>query len=119
MRGRTPDGRLELEVEPATGCCGGACLWYRGPRRTRLPGGPDLEVGTLLKVAIRKRDLLLGSLLLYGSPLGALLLGGLLGSAWGDLGCLLGAAGGLTAALALAARLESRLTPRVELSTMR
>lgn len=119
VRARTPDGRVELEIDSTKGCCGGACLWFPRSKRAWLSAGPDAEVGSLLNVTIRKRDLLLGSLVLYGLPLGALLIGGLLGAAWGDLGCLLGAGGAVTGALIFARRFEALLAPRFDLRISR
>ena len=84
-----------------------------------LPAAPDVEVGSRLKVAIRKHDLLLGSLVLYGLPLGALLIGGLLGAVWGDLGSLLGASAAVAVALKSARRFEAHWSPRLDLSITR
>ena len=107
---------LKIEVDAAATCCGGACLWFRGPRSVALESQEAFELGSTVRISIPKHDVLLASALLYGVPLGALLLGGLGGSAFGDLGCLAGALGALAAAVVATPRrwLEARLSRHLQ-----
>ena len=114
-------GSIDVEFAPPARCkgCDGACLWYRVPDRQRatFQAPANVGVGTTVTVTLPDRYLLLGTLLVYGVPLAALLAGAVLGmTAFGtDLGAAAGAALGLGAALRAAPLLRRRL----ERSTVR
>lgn len=108
-------GRVEVEFCPPARCrgCEGACLWRRMPAAQRLTFDTSLAlaVGTQVVVALPDRYLLLGSLLVHGLPLAALLAGALGGAAitGTDVGAAVGAVTGIAAALLLVPRLRARL----------
>ena len=89
---------IDVEFAPPTRCkgCDGACLWYRVPaRQTATFQAPlGVQVGSTVTVTLPERYLLLGTLLVYGVPLAALLAGAVLGMAalGSDLGATVGAA---------------------------
>ena len=108
-------GRIEVELTPQPGChgCNGACRWYGagGSRRLTVATRRALAVGTPVTVSVADRELLRGAAIVYGLPLLGLLGGALLGFAvWGsDLGTAAGAGAALTATLAVAWGLRTRL----------
>jgi len=108
-------GRVEVEFGAPPRCqgCDGACLWYRVPATVRatFDGVADVAVGTAVTVTLPDRHLLLAMLLVYGVPLCALLVGGLLGMAAlrSDLGAAAGAVAAVVAALLAAPVLRRRL----------
>lgn len=117
------DGSFELELDERAGCagCRGVCMWRLLPAapRQRFAGGPSLAPGASVLVRLPQRYVLFTSLVLYGVPLAGVLGGALLGFAVSgtDLGCLLGALGGLGSSVALTPgwrrRLESATARRL------
>jgi positive regulator of sigma E activity len=109
------DGRVEVEFGPPPRCvgCEGACLWRRMPTAQRLCFHTPiaLSVGEPVVVALPDRYLLLGSLVVHGLPLAAMLAGALAGLALAgsDVGAAAGAVGGVVCALLAAPRLRARL----------
>lgn len=109
------DGSVDVEIDTASRCegCAGVCMWRRLPdrQRARIMSGRPIAAGTKVLVGLPERYILLGSLLVHGLPLAALLLGAVGGGLLigGDLGALLGAAVTAGAALALASALRARL----------
>lgn len=95
-----PDGYVSLQFAPPRQCgaCGGTCLWKRlqAARIDRLPAPERLDPGARVSVALAGSRVLVGSLLLYGLPLVAILAGAAAGamatgSDWGTLvGAMLG-----------------------------
>jgi positive regulator of sigma E activity len=116
VRNSFADGSYELELDTRSGCegCRGVCMWRFLPlvERTRFSGNSSFSPGLPVLVSLPQRYVLLTSVLLYGLPLAALLIGGLLGAAVAggdDLGTLLGALGVLAASLFLSPRLRRAL----------
>jgi positive regulator of sigma E activity len=91
------DGLIDLEFSPSPKCgaCAGTCLWKRlqAARLDRLRVSGRLEPGTPVSVAMPGRQVLLASILLYGAPLFAILVGAVFGAivSENDSGTLLGA----------------------------
>jgi sigma-E factor negative regulatory protein RseC len=85
--------------------------------RLTLAADTAFPVGAAVTVMLPDRYLLLGTLLVYGVPLAALLAGGVLGSVL--FGSDLGAAAGGAAALALALLVAPILRRRIEATTLR
>jgi positive regulator of sigma E activity len=104
---------VALAAPPRCEGCSGACLWYRVPPSASLTIGATaaIPVGAAVMVTLPERYLLLGALLVYGLPLGALLTGSAVGAAVAqtDLAAAAGAAAGLLGALLAAAPLRRRL----------
>ena len=104
-----------VELAPPARCegCSGACLWYRVPASERftLRASGTLPVGASVAVTLPERYVLLGAVLVYGLPLGALLAGGAAAAAIfaTDFSAAAGAAAALAASIAAAAPLRRRL----------
>jgi len=120
VRGREAD-RIAVDMEAPTRCqgCDGACLWYRLPleQRLTLAAGAEFAVGTRVVVTLPQRYLLVAAAVVYGVPLAALLVGGVIAAAlfksdWA-------AAAGAAAALAGAFVAVSSLKQRLERATLR
>jgi positive regulator of sigma E activity len=119
------NGRIDLEFVPAAGCagCAGTCLWRRlqATRIEHLDAGGGFRPGARVSVALPERRVLLASLVVYGLPLIALLLGAAAGAAaFGtDLAVLAGAVAGVALALVasrpLGRRLERATLQRLEI----
>jgi positive regulator of sigma E activity len=109
-------GRVDVDFEPPPRCkgCDGACVWYRMPRAQRItfatPLDVDVAIGATVAVTLPERQLLLGTFVVYGAPLVALLGGAALGAAafGSDLGAAAGAVAGLIGAGAAAPLWRSR-----------
>jgi len=120
------DGRVDLEFQPAIGCsaCAGTCLWKRlqSTRIECLQSRGEFAPGTPVSVSLPERRVLAASVLVYGLPLAAIVVGAATGAAavGGDIATLVGAAAGLgVAALAfrpLGRRLERATLTRLEIS---
>jgi positive regulator of sigma E activity len=112
---------VTVEIQPPARCehCSGACVWYRTPRAQQLmvPSSVTLPVGTAVAVTLPDRYVLAAAALVYGWPLGAVLVGGAVAAAIfrSDLAAAAGAAAALLAALLAA----SPLRRRVERATLR
>lgn len=76
-----------------------------------LAASPGIPIGATVAVTLPDRYLLLGAMLVYGVPLGALLAGAAAAAAWfeSDLAIAGGAAAALLSALGLASLLRRRL----------
>jgi positive regulator of sigma E activity len=121
----TAISRVEVEFDPPRGCsgCERACLWRRMPVAQRLTFDTSLTlaVGDPVVVALPDRYLLLGSILVHGLPLAAMLGGAVAGAVLGGsdgaavLGAALAIGAGLLAAPWLRSRLERDTLRRVEL----
>jgi positive regulator of sigma E activity len=104
-----------VQIEPPPRCkgCDGACLWYRvAPSdRLTLATGGSIPVGATVSVTLPERYVLVGAVLVYGLPLGALLAGGTVAAAvfGSDAAAAAGAAAALVGALVAAAPLRRRL----------
>jgi positive regulator of sigma E activity len=89
------------------------CLWRRQPAASRatFTTSLSLRVGDAVAVTLPERYVLLGALLVYGVPLGALLGGAVLGVAATrtDLGGLAGAVIAVAAAVLVSPALRRRL----------
>jgi len=116
------DGRkaLVLDDRRCTGCVG--CFW-RAPERLDLGGlvdGRALAPGLAVVLRLPVATALAASMLLYGLPLAAILVGAYLGAAHGDAVAVLGAVSGLgVAALVMrlvGARVERRICDRLTVS---
>jgi positive regulator of sigma E activity len=83
--GMSSDGLLEIEFLTPPRCrgCEGLCMWRRLPatQRATLASRVPLTVGQRVVVTLPEHSLLAGAVLVYGVPLGALLLGAVAGAA--------------------------------------
>jgi positive regulator of sigma E activity len=113
-------GHFEVELVPPPRCraCSGACAWRRrdAAQREVFATPHRFAVGDAVVVRLPDRYLLLGSLLLYGLPLVALLCGAAAGSA--AIGSDLGAALGAVVAIAAVSLATPRLRRRLEEHTL-
>jgi positive regulator of sigma E activity len=104
---------IELVTPPACRGCHGLCLWRQMPATQviEIAAQTPLAPGDAVVVGLPPRYLLLGTLLMHGLPLAALLGGALLGLAAGrsDLAAVVGAVAGLAAAWLCAGPLRRRL----------
>ncbi len=111
----TPQGFVDIEFPVPRRCqgCAGMCLWRRLPdaHRARFETPTIVAVGDRVVVTLPDRYLLLGSLLVYGWPLAALLGGAVTGHAASgtDLGSAAGAVLGVLGAVLSAPLLRRRL----------
>ncbi|HZF30760.1 MAG TPA: SoxR reducing system RseC family protein [Gammaproteobacteria bacterium] len=111
-------GRFEVELAAPPRCraCSGACAWRRpdAVHRGLFASPHRFAVGDAVVVRLPERYLLLGSLLLYGLPLTALICGAAAGAAvtGSDLGTALGAVAATAAAWVTTPRLRRRLEQR-------
>ena len=109
------DGCVDLEFGPARQCagCAGSCLWRRlqKARLNRLPASGAFEPGARVRVVLSARRLLTASLLLYGLPLAAILIGGAAGTLIlrSDVGTLIGVLFGLAFVIASFGLIRERL----------
>jgi len=109
------NGSVDLEFQPAAGCagCAGTCLWRRlqATRLERLRAVGHFDLGERVIVSLPERRVLMASMIVFGLPLAALLLGGATGAAWSgtDFGTLAGALAGLGLAIAASRPLGRRL----------
>ena len=112
-------GRVEIEFAAPLQCrgCEGICTWRRLPlvQRADFATTLPLQAGDHVDVSLPERYVLLGTLLVHGLPLAALLGGALAGVATTgtDAGCLAGA----VTAIVLTAAATPRLRRRIEALT--
>ncbi len=106
VRSVDADGEFELEFDPASRCagCAGMCAWRRAdaaPARIRLRSSLALAPGARVTVTLPADRILSSALLLHGSPLAAVLIGGAGGAllTGSDAGTLAGALVALAAAV--------------------
>ena len=109
------DGRLAVELagpEACPGCRCGRLVLASNKHRTKLvlDAQAPVRIGEEILVTMPAVDVLRGALWLHGLPLTGLLAGALAAAAagFGDLGCLAGAAAGLSGALLLLRRIQRR-----------
>jgi positive regulator of sigma E activity len=108
-------GRFEVELAAPLRCraCSGACAWRVSDAADRqiFASSHCFAVGDAIVVRLPERYLLLGSLLLYGMPLAALIFGAAAGAAvaGSDIGAALGAVATTAAAWLATPRLRRRL----------
>lgn len=109
------DGCVDLEFEPAPACqgCAGTCLWRRlqATRIDRIPVRKALAPGARVQVSLTERRVFLASVLLYGLPLVAIVLGAVTGAAitQSDIGTLVGALFGVGLVIAMFRRFSQRI----------
>lgn len=115
VRSIDADGYVELEFDGASRCagCAGLCAWRRAdaaPERLRMRSTLALAPGTPVRVTLPVDRVLTSALLLHGSPLAALLVGGAAGAllTGSDTGTLAGALAALAAAVLGTRRLRRR-----------
>jgi positive regulator of sigma E activity len=114
-------GRVAIQFAAPAQCrgCQGVCTWRRMPLVDRADFATTLPLraGDEVVVSLPERYVLLGTLLVHGLPLAALLGGALIGvAAFGnDLGCVAGA----LSALGLTVAATPRLRHRIETMTLR
>lgn len=112
---RASAGRVEIELAAQSACrgCEGWCSWRRlsAAQRIELAADGPFAVGDQVVIALPPRYVLLGTLLVHGLPLTALLGGALAGLAFGasDMAALLGAGLGLALAIGAARPIKRRL----------
>jgi positive regulator of sigma E activity len=116
------DGCVDLEFQPAVGCaaCAGTCLWKRlqSTRIESLQSSREFTPGTRVSVSLPERRVLAASVLVYGLPLAAIVVGAATGAAvGGDLATLAGSAAGLGVS-ALAFRPLGRRLERATLTRL-
>ncbi len=107
VREISDDGAVEIEISGAVGCrgCEGTCTWRRMPSQTRMiirGVSTPVEVGDVVTVVLPAQRVLLGAILLYGTPLTGLLGGALLAGwlgGWSDPAVLVGAVAGAVLAV--------------------
>ena len=111
-------GRFEVEIAAPPRCsgCAGLCAWRQpaAVQRGVFASRRAFAVGDAVVVRLPERYLLIGSLLLYGLPLAAVLTGAAAGAAaaGSDLGTVLGAVLAVAAAWVTTPRLRRRLEQR-------
>ena len=115
VRSIDEDGYVELEFDLASRCagCAGMCTWTRSdaaPKRVRLRSDVAVLPGTPVRVTLPADRVMSSALLLHGSPLAALLVGGAGGAALtgSDLGTFVGALLGLAGAVLVTKDLRKR-----------
>lgn len=130
VRSIDADGYIELEFDLASRCagCAGMCTWTRSdaaPKRIRLRSDVAVPPGTHVRVTLPADRVMSSALLLHGSPLAALLVGGaggaaLTGTDFGTfVGALLGLAGAVLATKGLRKRAEDATLARATLEPRR
>jgi sigma-E factor negative regulatory protein RseC len=128
VRGIAHDGAVEIEISGAVGCrgCEGTCTWRRMRPNTRMTitaVDTPVSVGDAVTVQLPAHSVLLGALLLYGTPLAGMLAGALLAGlagGWSDLAVLAGAVAGTAVAVvampAAKRRLEAAMLRQLKLA---
>ena len=117
-------GRLAVEIEPSRACgsCRGSCFFWSAAARRIVPLAclrlEELRPGERVEVSLPTSALLRSALWIHGLPWLGLLAGAMLGQAamHSDVGCLMGALGGVLGAYWLMARGRERLERSVEAS---
>ena len=110
-----PEGRVDLEFDPPPRCagCAGTCLWKRigKSRIERMSVASPISPGTRVVVELPASRLLAISVMLYGLPLAAILLGAVVGAGIGrtDLATLVGVVVAVGTVTAIFGKLRRRL----------